>query len=143
MGRGAKLDYRQEAPPDACQKADGKLWYKVAVFVTGWGFKDVRLGGGQGLSVSEAGMYAALEALGKESTERIARVRVEMLGRGGPTGGSGGGKGKEGGKGEKDGKMEKGRKEGGEEEEEGEGKGEKKGKEKKEEEEEEEGEVDE
>ena len=75
--RDVKLDYREEAPPDDSQKKQGKRWFKIGVFLYGWGHENVRLGGGTGLSKSEAGAMAALDALNGKMRGLVDQVDVE------------------------------------------------------------------
>ena len=76
MGRGIKLEYREEAPPTLVNK-EGKRWFHIGAFLTGWGFENVRLGSGTGLSKQEAGHKAASNALGGVLTTTIAGLKRE------------------------------------------------------------------
>ncbi|KAL9131731.1 MAG: hypothetical protein Q9217_000406 [Psora testacea] len=77
MGVGIKLEYREEASP-TFKDREGKVWYHIGVFLTGWGFKDMRLGGGTGLSKPEAGQNAAADALGARLTAQVAVIKRDF-----------------------------------------------------------------
>ena len=62
MGKGIKLNYCDEAPPQELRK-EGKLIFQIGVYLTGWGWENTRLGTGKGLSKQEAGAKAAADAL--------------------------------------------------------------------------------
>ena len=74
MGRGIKLEYREEAPRTVLNN-EGKVWFHIGAFLTGWGFDDVRLGGGKGLSKQEAGQIAAADASSRAVTAQIERIK--------------------------------------------------------------------
>ncbi|KAL9101522.1 MAG: hypothetical protein Q9163_003218 [Psora crenata] len=74
MGRGIKVEYREEMEP-TLKNEEGKAWFHMGVFLTGWGFDDVRLGGAMGLSKQEAGQNAAADALKRELTAQIAGIK--------------------------------------------------------------------
>ena len=74
MGRGIKLEYREEKPPTV-KKEEGKMWFHIAAFLTGWDFENVRLGGGTGLSKQDAGQDAAADALDRDLTKRIEGIK--------------------------------------------------------------------
>ena len=76
VSKGIKLDYREDAPSKPMNK-EGKIWFHVGVFITGWGFTDVKLGSGMGLSKQEAGQKAAADAIGKVLTEQIERIKKD------------------------------------------------------------------
>lgn len=77
LGRGIKLDYRAEGPPQSIKK-EGKLIFHVGVHLTGWGWQNELLGRGKGLSIKEAGAMAAKEALKNPFTETVACVKREF-----------------------------------------------------------------
>lgn len=74
MGKGIKLEYRSEAPTQVVRK-EGKEWYQMGVFLTGWGWENKRLGGGSGLNKQEAGNMAAMDALGGSLTAEVEMVK--------------------------------------------------------------------
>ena len=78
LSKGIKLEYREEAPPDESQRAQGKRWFYVGVFLTGWGFEDERLGGASGLSKKEAGLRAAMEAMDVEVADVAGERKKEF-----------------------------------------------------------------
>ncbi|MDI1487881.1 MAG: hypothetical protein OHK93_007154 [Ramalina farinacea] len=66
LSRGIRLDYRETRPRQEIRK-EGKTWFSVGVYLTGWGYKDELLGEGKGLNKQEAGQKAAEDALGKKN----------------------------------------------------------------------------
>lgn len=70
-GKGVVVEYRPEKPPEIIRK-EGKEKYDIGVYCTGWGWKEQFLGRGLGLSVKEAGIQAAMQALENPITEQIA-----------------------------------------------------------------------
>ncbi|EFR01148.1 double-strand-specific pac1 ribonuclease [Nannizzia gypsea CBS 118893] len=60
MSRGIKLQYLDEKPR---QREGGLVTSFIGVYLTGWGYEKKLLGSGSGLSKSEAGNEAALNAL--------------------------------------------------------------------------------
>lgn len=77
LGNGTKLQYNEERPPDRINK-EGKVRYYVGAYITGWGWENKPLGSGTGLSKSEAGIDAALEALSNPLVEEIAAVKRDF-----------------------------------------------------------------
>ena len=76
-GKGVKIDYRDDKEPVVIRK-EGKTLYEIGVYLTGWGFEGVRLGGGKGLNKVEAGNRAAMEALKSEVVEKAAGIKREF-----------------------------------------------------------------
>lgn len=70
MAKGIKLHYRDEAPMEVLK--GGMQTYFIGVYLTGWGWKDLPLGSGAGLSKVAAGNEAAARAL--ENSEMIAEI---------------------------------------------------------------------
>ena len=77
MGKGIKIDYRDEAPPVEIRH-EGKLIFPIGVYLTGWGWEDQHLGSGKGLNKQEAGQRAAAEALLNPLTARVASVKKDF-----------------------------------------------------------------
>ena len=77
MGKGIKIHYRDEAPPNVIKK-EGKIVFEVGVYLTGWGWENERLGSGKGLNKNEAGSKAATEALSNPLTAEIEKVKREF-----------------------------------------------------------------
>ncbi|MCJ1454514.1 hypothetical protein MMC28_004867 [Mycoblastus sanguinarius] len=77
MGKGIKLNYKDEAPPDEYRK-EGKLVFHIGVYLTGWGWENQHLGSGKGLSKQEAGAHAAVEALANPLTARVMGVKRDF-----------------------------------------------------------------
>ena len=77
MGKGIKIDYREEARPEEIRR-EGKLVFRLGVYLTGWGWVDEHLGSGKGLSKLEAGQRAAKEALENPLTARVASVKRDF-----------------------------------------------------------------
>ena len=75
MSKGVKVDYRDEGRTDI--KKEGKSWFKVGAYFTGWHWENQHLGSGTGLNKSEAGARAAMEALRNPLTARIGAVKRE------------------------------------------------------------------
>ena len=61
MGKGIKLNYKDEAPME--QLKGGMQTYFIGVYLTGWGWENQHLGSGSGLSKNGAGNEAAAKAL--------------------------------------------------------------------------------
>lgn len=76
-GKGVKIDYRYEKEPEMVRK-EGKIFCEIGVYLTGWGFEGVRLGGGRGLNKVEAGNRAAMEALKSEVVEKAASIKRDF-----------------------------------------------------------------
>lgn len=76
MSKGIRLEYGEEAPP-VNKKGEGKVWFHMAVYLTGYGWQEQRLGGGTGLSKQEAGTRAAADALGKDLTVQVMNAKRE------------------------------------------------------------------
>lgn len=77
LGKGIKLDYREEAPREEI-KGEGKIVYHIGVFLTGWGWENMRLGSGKGLSKQDAGAGAAKDALANPLSAQVASVKREF-----------------------------------------------------------------
>ena len=77
MGKGIKLNYLDEAPPQELRK-EGKLIFQIGVYLTGWGWENTRLGTGKGLSKQEAGAKAAADALVNPLTAQVASVKTRL-----------------------------------------------------------------
>ncbi|MCJ1433843.1 hypothetical protein MMC27_003208 [Xylographa pallens] len=75
MGKGIKVDYRVEE--EQAVKKEGKIWYTVGAYVTGWGWEDCHLGSGTALSTGEAGIRAAMQALVSPLTAQIGAVKKD------------------------------------------------------------------
>lgn len=84
LSKGVKVEYR-EVKPAKMIKHEGKTWYTIGVFVTGWGWEKEFLGQGTGLSQKDAGARAAMQALLNPTTAQMgaakrdhdARVKLE------------------------------------------------------------------
>lgn len=77
MGKDIKLQYKDESPTEIIKK-EGKVWYSVAAYITGWGWEDQHLGSGKGLSRNEASINAAVDALKTPLVEKIAAVKRDF-----------------------------------------------------------------
>ena len=77
MGKGIKIQYQDEAPPNVIKK-EGKVVFQVGAYLTGWGWEDTHLGSGTGLSKNEAGSKAATHALSNPLTAQIEAVKREF-----------------------------------------------------------------
>ena len=77
LGKGIKLQYIDERPPDRIKK-EGKVWYFVGAYITGWGWENQHLGSGKGLNKNEAGIDAAMDALTNPLVEEIAAVKQDF-----------------------------------------------------------------
>ncbi|MCJ1382370.1 hypothetical protein MMC17_005483, partial [Xylographa soralifera] len=75
MGKGIKVEYRVEE--EQTVKNEGKIWYTVGAYVTGWGWEDCHLGSGKALSTGEAGIRAAMQALVSPLTAQIGAVKKD------------------------------------------------------------------
>ena len=77
LGKGIKLEYRDEAVPEMI-KYEGKIWYMIGAYLTGWGWESQHLGSGKGLNKSEAGNRAAMQALRNPLTAQIGAVKRDF-----------------------------------------------------------------
>ena len=77
MGKGTKLDYREEAPPESL-KDEGMIWHTIGVYFTGWGWERQYLGSGKGLNRNEAGTRAAEQALLNPISDRIREAKKDF-----------------------------------------------------------------
>jgi ribonuclease-3 len=78
MAKGIKLHYRDEAPME--QLKGGMQTYFIGVYLTGWGWEELHLGSGSGLSKVAAGNEAAAAALeNKPIMEQITAKRNKYL----------------------------------------------------------------
>ncbi|MCJ1391455.1 hypothetical protein MMC18_004319 [Xylographa bjoerkii] len=75
MGKGVKLEYKVEE--EQVIKKEGKIWYTVGAYLTGWGWEDCHLGSGKALSTGEAGTRAAMQALVSPLTAQISAIKRE------------------------------------------------------------------
>jgi ribonuclease-3 len=72
------LNYRDEAPMQ--QLKGGMQTYFIGVYLTGWGWEDLHLGSGTGLSKVAAGNEAAARALeNRVVMEQITEKRTRYL----------------------------------------------------------------
>ena len=74
MGKDIKLNYRDEGSPQEVRK-EGKLIFTIGAYLTGWGWENIKLGTGKGLSKQEAGAKAAADALENPLTAQVASVK--------------------------------------------------------------------
>lgn len=77
LGKGIKLEYRDEAVPEMI-KHEGKIWYMIGAYLTGWEWENQHLGSGKGLNKSEAGNRAAMQALRNPLTAQIGAVKRDF-----------------------------------------------------------------
>lgn len=77
MGKGIKINYRDEAPPVEIRQ-EGKVIFQVGAYLTGWGWQDQHLGSGKGLNKQDAGQKAAAVALMNPLTAQVASVKREF-----------------------------------------------------------------
>jgi ribonuclease-3 len=78
MAKGVKLHYRDEAPME--QLKGGMQTYFIGVYLTGWGWENLHMGSGTGLSKVAAGNEAAATALENKSIiEQITVKRNKYL----------------------------------------------------------------
>lgn len=74
MGKNIKISYIDGGEPEMSH--DGKRYFHVGVYLTGWGWSNQHLGSGRGLNKVEAGTNAAVAALAnKPLIEEIAAVK--------------------------------------------------------------------
>lgn len=77
MGKGIKVSYVDEGKPEMV-KNEGKAYFQVGVYLTGWGWSNQHLGSGRGLSKPEAGTQAATAALANTPLiDEIATIKQE------------------------------------------------------------------
>ncbi len=75
MGKNIKVSYVDEGEPETCQ-SDGKTYYHISAYLSGWGWKNQLLGSGRGLNKVEAGNQAAAMALANTPLiDQIAAVK--------------------------------------------------------------------
>ncbi len=75
MGKHIKVSYVDEKEPETC-KSDGKTYYHMGVYLSGWGWTNLLLGTGRGLNKVEAGNQAAMTALANSSLiDQVAAVK--------------------------------------------------------------------
>lgn len=77
MGKGTKINYRDEAPPVEIRQ-EGKLIFQVGAYLTGWGWQEQHLGSGKGLNKQDAGQKAAADALVNPLTAQVASVKRDF-----------------------------------------------------------------
>lgn len=77
MGKGIKINYRDEAPPVEIRQ-EGKVIFQVGAYLSGWGWQDQHLGSGKGLNKQEAGQKAAADALMNPLTAQVASVKRDF-----------------------------------------------------------------
>ena len=77
MGKNIKISYREERPQETIKK-EGKIWYHIGAYLTGWGWEDQHLGSGKGLNKVLAGNQAAAQALLNPLTDQIAAVKRDF-----------------------------------------------------------------
>ncbi|KAL1985580.1 hypothetical protein VTN96DRAFT_7800 [Rasamsonia emersonii] len=74
MGKGVKLKYVDERPPE--QMKGGMQTFFIGVYLTGWGWNNQHLGSGHGLNKAIAGDEAARQALlNKPLIDQIAAAK--------------------------------------------------------------------
>ena len=74
MGKNIKVSYTDEGEPETSN--DGKRYFLVGVYLTGWGWSNQHLGSGRGLNKVEAGTNAAVAALANTPLiDEIAAVK--------------------------------------------------------------------
>ena len=73
MGKGVNVEYKVEE--EQAIKKEGKIWYTVGAYITGWGWEHQHLGSGKALSIGEAGTRAAMQALLTPLTAQIGAVK--------------------------------------------------------------------
>jgi ribonuclease-3 len=76
QSRGTRIEYRDEARADV--RKEGKTWYTVGAYFTGWDWKDCHLGSGKALNKSEAGTRAAMQALLNPLTAQIGASKRDF-----------------------------------------------------------------
>lgn len=81
LGKGVKLDYREERPMEQSKHAQK---YFVGLYLTGWGYENQFLGYGEGQNKVEAGNRAAMHAMIQSNTiiddaaSQLAAIRAEI-----------------------------------------------------------------
>lgn len=73
MSKGTRIEYRDHG--QSMVKNEGKIWFTVGVYFNGHHWKNQLLGSGRGLSKSEAGARAAMEALSSPLTVTITAAK--------------------------------------------------------------------
>lgn len=77
MGKGIKINYREDAPPEP-KKSEGKILFRIGAYLTGWGWENKHLGSGIGWSKNEAGSHAAAQALSNPFISQVIAVKREF-----------------------------------------------------------------
>lgn len=81
LGRGTKLDYREERPMEQSKHTQK---YFVALYLTGWGYETQFLGYGEGQNKVEAGNRAAMQAMilsntiVEDAASQLATIREDI-----------------------------------------------------------------
>ncbi|MCJ1477275.1 hypothetical protein MMC13_005946 [Lambiella insularis] len=75
MSKGTKIEYRDHG--QSMIKKEGKIWFTVAVYFTGYHWNNQFLGTGMGMNKTEAGARAATEALMTPLVVKIAAAKKE------------------------------------------------------------------
>ena len=75
-GRNVTIEYKDEGDPERIRD-QGKIIFRVGVYLNGWYWEDQRLGSGSGLSKQEAGAMAAAEALQNPLLHKVKNVKKE------------------------------------------------------------------
>ncbi|KAI4137991.1 MAG: hypothetical protein L6R39_007018 [Caloplaca ligustica] len=78
MTKGTKINYRDAAPPEKSKAAKGQIVFRIKVYYTGLGYKDVCLGSGKGPNKAEAGYDAAANALKHPKLKEIMAAKKEF-----------------------------------------------------------------
>lgn len=77
MGRGIKINYRDDAPPEM-NKKDGKILFRIGAYLTGWGWENKHLGSGVGWNKNEAGAHAAAQAMSNPFISQVIAAKREF-----------------------------------------------------------------
>lgn len=77
MGKGIKIKYQDDAPPEM-KKKEGKVFFKIGAYLTGWGWNNEHLGSGVGWSKNEAGNNAAAQAMSNPIISKVIAVKREF-----------------------------------------------------------------
>ena len=77
MGKGIKINYREDAPPEL-NKKDGKILFRIGAYLTGWGWENKHLGSGEGWNKNEAGGHAAAQAMSNPFISQVIATKREF-----------------------------------------------------------------
>lgn len=77
MGKGIKINYREDAQPEL-NKKEGKILFRIGAYLTGWGWENKHLGSGVGWNKNEAGGHAAAQAMSNPFVSQVIAIKREF-----------------------------------------------------------------